>query len=71
MPLEGTVERMDPCGVWAPRRWRCTPDASTEPRPFCAASCYEILWNFAPILSERLRETNDELASLSVTGQFW
>jgi CRP-like cAMP-binding protein len=31
---------------------------------------YEILWNFIKILSQRLRETNDKMAFLSVTGRF-
>ena len=31
---------------------------------------YEILWNFVKILSHRLRETNDKMAFLSVTGRF-
>jgi len=31
---------------------------------------YEILWNFVRILSERLRETNDKMTFLSVTGKF-
>ena len=31
---------------------------------------YEILWNFVRILSQRLRETNDKMAFLSVTGRF-
>jgi len=31
---------------------------------------YEILWNFVKILSQRLRETNDKMAFLSVTGRF-
>ena len=31
---------------------------------------YEILWNFVKILSARLRETNDKMTFLSVTGRF-
>ncbi|MDD9946871.1 MAG: cyclic nucleotide-binding domain-containing protein [Myxococcales bacterium] len=31
---------------------------------------YEILWNFIKILSGRLRETNDKMAFMSVTGRF-
>jgi CRP/FNR family transcriptional regulator, cyclic AMP receptor protein len=31
---------------------------------------YEILWNFIRILSARLRETNDKMTFLSVTGKF-
>lgn len=31
---------------------------------------YEILWNFVKILSSRLRETNDKMTFLSVTGRF-
>jgi len=31
---------------------------------------YEILWNFVKILSARLRETNDKMTFLSVTGKF-
>jgi CRP/FNR family transcriptional regulator, cyclic AMP receptor protein len=31
---------------------------------------YEILWNFVRILSSRLRETNDKMTFLSVTGKF-
>jgi CRP/FNR family cyclic AMP-dependent transcriptional regulator len=31
---------------------------------------YEILWNFVRILSARLRETNDKMTFLSVTGKF-
>ena len=31
---------------------------------------YEILWNFVKILSNRLRETNDKMTFLSVTGKF-
>jgi CRP-like cAMP-binding protein len=31
---------------------------------------YEILWNFVRILSTRLRETNDKMTFLSVTGKF-
>lgn len=31
---------------------------------------YEILWNFVKILSSRLRETNDKMTFLSVTGKF-
>ena len=31
---------------------------------------YEILWNFVKTLSERLRETNDKMTFLSVTGKF-
>jgi CRP-like cAMP-binding protein len=31
---------------------------------------YEILWNFVKILSTRLRETNDKMTFLSVTGKF-
>ena len=31
---------------------------------------YEILWNFIKILSQRLRETNDKMAFMSVTGRF-
>ena len=31
---------------------------------------YEILWNFLKILSARLRETNDKMTFLSVTGRF-
>lgn len=31
---------------------------------------YEILWNFVKILSGRLREANDKMAFLSVTGRF-
>ena len=30
----------------------------------------EILWNFVRILSSRLRETNDKMTFLSVTGKF-
>ena len=30
----------------------------------------EILWNFVKLLSHRLRETNDKMAFLSVTGRF-
>jgi CRP/FNR family transcriptional regulator, cyclic AMP receptor protein len=31
---------------------------------------YEILWNFVKILSGRLREANDKMAFLTVTGRF-
>jgi CRP/FNR family cyclic AMP-dependent transcriptional regulator len=31
---------------------------------------YEILWSFVKILSGRLRETNDKMTFLSVTGKF-
>ena len=31
---------------------------------------YEILWSFVKILSNRLRETNDKMTFLSVTGKF-
>ncbi len=31
---------------------------------------YEILWNFTKILSSRLRETNEKMTFLSVTGRF-
>lgn len=31
---------------------------------------YEILWNFVRILSSRLRETNDKMTFLSMTGKF-
>lgn len=31
---------------------------------------YEILWNFVKILSGRLREANDKMAFMSVTGRF-
>lgn len=31
---------------------------------------YEILWSFVKILSQRLRETNDKMTFLSVTGRF-
>ena len=31
---------------------------------------YEILWNFVRILTQRLRESNDKMAFLSVTGRF-
>jgi len=31
---------------------------------------YELLWNFVKILSARLRETNDKMTFLSVTGRF-
>ncbi len=31
---------------------------------------YEILWNFVRTLSSRLRETNDKMTFLSVTGKF-
>jgi CRP-like cAMP-binding protein len=31
---------------------------------------YEILWNFVKILSSRLRETNDKMTFLSITGKF-
>ena len=31
---------------------------------------YEILWNFVKILSARLRETNDKMTFLSVSGKF-
>lgn len=31
---------------------------------------YEILWNFVKLLSTRLRETNDKMTFLSVTGRF-
>lgn len=31
---------------------------------------YEILWSFVQILSNRLRETNDKMTFLSVTGKF-
>lgn len=31
---------------------------------------YEILWNFVKILSSRLRETNDKMTFLSVSGKF-
>ncbi len=31
---------------------------------------YEVLWNFVRVLSERLRQTNDKMAFLSITAQF-
>lgn len=31
---------------------------------------YEILWNFVKTLSSRLRQTNDKMTFLSVTGKF-
>ena len=31
---------------------------------------YEILWNFVKILSARLRETNDKMTFMSVSGKF-
>jgi CRP-like cAMP-binding protein len=31
---------------------------------------YELLWNFVRTLSSRLRETNDKMTFLSVTGKF-
>ena len=31
---------------------------------------YELLWNFVRILSARLRETNDKMTFLSVSGKF-
>jgi CRP-like cAMP-binding protein len=31
---------------------------------------YEILWNFVKILSHRLRDANDKMAFMSVTGRF-
>ena len=31
---------------------------------------YEILWNFVKTLSSRLRETNDKMTFLSVSGKF-
>lgn len=31
---------------------------------------YEILWNFVRLLSARLRDTNDKMTFLSVTGRF-
>jgi len=31
---------------------------------------YEILWNFVKILSSRLRETNDKMTFMSVSGKF-
>lgn len=31
---------------------------------------YEILWNFIKILSHRLRDANDKMAFMSVTGRF-
>ncbi len=31
---------------------------------------YELLWNFVRILSRRLRETNDKMTFLSITGKF-
>jgi len=31
---------------------------------------YEVLWNFVRTLSQRLRETNDKMAFLSVTSRF-
>jgi CRP/FNR family cyclic AMP-dependent transcriptional regulator len=31
---------------------------------------YEILWNFIKVLSQRLRETNDKMAFMSMTGRF-
>jgi len=31
---------------------------------------YEVLWNFIRLLTARLRETNDKLTFLSVTGKF-
>jgi CRP/FNR family transcriptional regulator, cyclic AMP receptor protein len=31
---------------------------------------FEILWNFIKILSQRLRETNDKMAFLTISGRF-
>lgn len=31
---------------------------------------YELLWNIVRVLSQRLRETNDKMAFLSVSGKF-
>lgn len=31
---------------------------------------FEILWNFVKMLSSRLRETNDKMTFLSITGKF-
>jgi CRP/FNR family transcriptional regulator, cyclic AMP receptor protein len=31
---------------------------------------YEVLWSFVSMLTQRLRETNDKLTFLSVTGKF-
>lgn len=31
---------------------------------------YEILWNFSKILARRLRETNDKMTFLSISGKF-
>ena len=31
---------------------------------------YEILWNFVKILSQRLRDTNDKMAFMTVSSQF-
>ncbi|MBN1652401.1 MAG: cyclic nucleotide-binding domain-containing protein [Deltaproteobacteria bacterium] len=31
---------------------------------------FEILWNFVKILSSRLRETNEKMTFLSITGKF-
>jgi CRP-like cAMP-binding protein len=31
---------------------------------------YEVLWSFVRMLTSRLRETNDKLTFLSVTGKF-
>ena len=31
---------------------------------------YEILWNIVHILSSRLRETNDKMTFMSVSGKF-
>jgi hypothetical protein len=31
---------------------------------------FEILWNFVKILSQRLRETNDKMAFLTISGRF-
>lgn len=31
---------------------------------------YELLWNFVRTLSKRLRETNDKMTFLSITGKF-
>ena len=31
---------------------------------------YEILWNFVRTLSHRLRETNDKMTFLAISGKF-
>ncbi len=31
---------------------------------------YEVLWNFVQVLSDRLRQTNDKMAFLSITSKF-